>query len=279
MNKLSERIVRFIFNRSSAGKNAALSFSVQHFRNNKNELEGFFKEMLIKESDNYPSLLNDGYLHIDRATEIARYFNLDDSNLIVDVGAADGTVSQKFSKAFPFSITYAFEPIPSTFQSLKGNVSGNKNIIAVNKGLGSAETELTIHLSERITSSSFFNIEENISNDFFSRNLKDVGAESVVVSTMDKEIPSDKKINILKMDVQGFELEVLKGGKNTLKRTAIVLVEMQNHDLYLGAPKYYDIDKFMRESNFELFDIIPSIRQDKKLYEWDSIYVNKNIVK
>jgi FkbM family methyltransferase len=279
MSKLLDRIIGFIFNRNGAVKNRALNLSLEHFKNNQNEFEYFFKEMFLKEIDNYPSLLNDGYLHIDKASEFVRYFKLDDNNLLVDVGAADGTISQKLTEAFPRSTAYAFEPIPSTFRLLKERVSGNKNIIAVNKGLGSEEKELTIHLSRRITSSSFFDIEKHISNEFFSENLRDVGSESVVVSTMDKEIPSHQRVNILKMDVQGFELEVLKGGKETLKRTAIVVIEMQNHDLYVGAPKYYDIDKFLRESSFELYDMIPSIRQDKKLYEWDSIYVNKDILK
>ncbi len=271
------RIVRFLFNRSSAAKAEALNLSAEHFKTHRDDFEYHFKGMLVKDSENYPSLLNNGYLHIDKAIDLLRYLRLDPCNSIVDVGAADGRISQKFIEAFPDSTAYAFEPIGSTFELLKERVSGNKHIIAVNKALGSEEKELPIHLSQRITSSSFFDIERNISNQFFSENLKDIGAESVAVSTLDREIPADQDVSILKVDVQGFELEVLRGGKNTLKRTAIVVVEMQNHDLYVGAPKYCDIDEFLRDNNFELYDVIPSIRQDKKLYEWDSIYVNKNI--
>jgi len=184
-----------------------------------------------------------------------------------------------FSDAFPNSEVFAFEPIPSTFKLLEQKVSHNKKIILINKGLGSELREIPIHLSERITSSSFFEIEKNISNDFFAKNLKDVGSAIVSLSTLDSEIPLGKNINILKIDVQGFELEVLKGGVSTLSRTKIVLVEMQNHNLYLGAPKYYEIDQYLVALGFELYDMIPSLRQDKKIYEWDSIYINKNLVK
>ena len=271
------RIVRFLFNRSTTAKVETLNLAAEHFKAHGAEFELRFKEMLVKDSDNYPSLINNGYLHIDKAIALARYLKLNSGNLIVDVGAADGRISEKFIEAFPDATVYAFEAIAAMFAELQERLAGNKSIIAVHTGLGSEPKELPIHLSQRITSSSFFDIEKNISNQFFSENLKDIGVESVNISTLDQEIPRDRHINILKMDVQGFELEVLRGGQNTLRRTAIVVVEMQNHDLYVGAPKYSDLDEFLRGGNFELYDVIPSIRQDKKLYEWDSIYVNKNV--
>lgn len=241
-------------------------------------LAGLKKE-LGREYFSYPSVFNQGYLHIDRVTHLARCFKLDEKNCILDVGAADGITPEMFSKAFPESVVYAFEPIPSTFQQLHNRVSANKKIVSINKGLSSKEGQMTIHLASRITSSSLYEIEKNIANKFFAENIKDAGSEQVSLSTLDREIPFGLNINIFKMDVQGYELEVLKGGHDTLKRTAIVLLEMQNHELYVGAPKYFELDSYLRERGFELYDIIPSIRQDNKLYEWDSIYINKNILK
>jgi len=280
--RIVNKIIRSSINSSPAIKQDFFWLLTDHLKKNSGDLDFVLNRLskeLAVEIDKYPSAFNDGYLHIHKAIEYAMHYNLHEKQIIIDVGAALGVTAQKFSKAFPTSDVYAFEPMPSTFQSLDKNVSANKKIIPVNKGLGKEEGEFTIHLSKRITSSSFLEMKKNISNEFFSDNIKEVGAETVKVSTLDKEIPADKSISILKMDVQGYELEVLKGGTETLKRTALILVEMQNHDLYSNAPMYYDIDLFLREHGFELQDIIPSIRQDKKLYEWDGIYINKNILK
>lgn len=276
------RIFVIIFKYSGRIKNIFFSSVLSYLKTSKGESEYFLKQLfpdLKAELYKYPSFFNTGYLHIEKAIEYSHYFRLNEKDLILDIGAANGATSLLLRKAFPESVIYSFEPLPEMYGLLTKAVSGFSNIIPINKGLGSVKRELNINLSQRITSSSFFEIEKNISNEFFSENIKNVGSAKVAVSTLDDEIPADRNINILKMDVQGFELEVLKGGVKTLNRTAIVLVEMQNHDLYKGAPKYYDIDRFLISAGFELYDIIPSIRQDKKLYEWDSIYINRKCIK
>lgn len=232
---------------------------------------------LVQMAEDYPSVINNGYLHLEKTIELAHFFGLSPDNAIVDIGGADGTMSIIFSKAFDKANIYVFEPIESTYSVLKDNVTDYPNIIAVNKGLGSKEAKINIHLANRITASSLFQMEEQIADPFFSENLMGKGVEEVEISTLDKELPADIQVNIIKIDVQGYELEVLRGGMQTLKRTNIVVLEMQNHRLYRNAPEYYDLDKFLRENNFSLYNIVPSIRLSKKLYEWDSIYVNRRI--
>ena len=79
------------------------------------------------------------------------------------------------------------------------------------------------------------------------------------------------------MDVQGFELEVLKGATKTLKNTKVIVLEINNHDGYKGSPTYFEIDDFLRNKNFELYDLLASNRVKNKLQDWDAIYVNKNL--
>jgi hypothetical protein len=78
----------------------------------------------------------------------------------------------------------------------------------------------------------------------------------------------------MKIDVQGFEMDVLKGAEMTIGRTDIIVLEANNHEGYKGSAKYYDIDRFMRDHNFSLYNIFPSIIDDGKLKEWDMIYLN-----
>jgi len=236
-----------------------------------------FRAKLVDMADEYPSIINNGYRHIEKVIELSRFFNLEPSNAIIDIGGADGVIATKLAIAFPNATVYTYEPIVETYQILKNNVAFYSNIISVNKGLGVTSGEFVINMANRITSSSLLQIEERITDNYFAENLKKQNEVKVIISLLDEELPQDIFINIIKIDVQGYELEVLKGSVNTLKRTSIIVLEMQNHELYVNAPKYYVLDEFLRQNGFCLYDIVPSIRRSKKLYEWDSIYVHQNI--
>jgi FkbM family methyltransferase len=197
---------------------------------------------------------------------------------IIDVGAANGVISKIFSNQFSKSVIYSFEPVKETFSELQQSVAGYPHINIINKALGSKPGSQEINITNRITSSSLLEVSNSINDPYFKESLKHNRKETIVISTLDSEIPLSEKILILKMDVQGFELEVLKGGAATLKRTDIILLELQNHEFYNRAPQYYDIDQFLRQSEFELYDVIPSIRKAEKLLEWDAIYISKNFV-
>ena len=104
--------------------------------------------------------------------------------------------------------------------------------------------------------------------------MLEVDTEKIQISKLDVEIPDYFHILILKIDVQGYELEVLKGARESLKRTVIVTLEMNNHIGYLGSAKYFEIDEYLRNAGFILYDIFPSSKIEKQLAEWDSIYLN-----
>lgn len=236
------------------------------------------RSQLIAIAENYPSIVNNGYRHIEKTVDLVHFFKLDPSYSIIDVGGADGAIAKQFSGNFPNATVYTFEPIANTFKELQDNIEGYSKIKAINKGLGAQVGKHPIFKLSRVTSSSLFPAQEKIRNEFFAENLQHVEEELITISTLDDEIPAQEDINILKIDVQGYEVEVLKGATATLKNTRIIVVEMQNHELYEGAPKYFELDAYIRSFGFCLYDIVPSIREDKQLYEWDGIYVNNSLL-
>jgi FkbM family methyltransferase len=233
---------------------------------------------LVAENMDYPSIINNGYLHIEQALAVTDHFSLKErKGIIVDVGAADGTISLKFEKHFSNADVYCFEPIKGTYETLLSNVKQYSRIRTFNKGLAAKQQQLNINKTHRITSSSLFPITEKIKDSYFAENIHKVGEETIEISTLDQEIPKEQAVHLIKIDVQGYELEVLKGGTETLKRTSVIVLEAQNHELYVGAPKYFELDNFLRNSNFTLYNIVPSLRKNMKLYEWDAIYVNNTL--
>ena len=78
--------------------------------------------------------------------------------------------------------------------------------------------------------------------------------------------------------VNTHAMEVLKGANSSIERIIIIVLEMNNHNYYPGAPKYFEIDEYLRNKNFTIFDIFPSTKDMGRLKEWDSIYLNNRYI-
>jgi len=218
-----------------------------------------------------------GYSHINKAISIAqKHCSADD--IIIDVGGADGTTPKIFSKAFPNKIIYVFEPICENYRAIRKLIKEYPNIKLIEKAAGSSEGKTTINKANRITSSSILELNADQESSVFAEQLKNEGKENIEITMIDNVIPQGNTA-LLKIDVQGFELEVLRGAGRILKNTKVIVLEMNNHDGYKGAPKYFEIDEYLRKNNFTLYDIFPSFKDEGRLKEWDTIYLNNTLVK
>jgi FkbM family methyltransferase len=282
MNKVSYYLLDLIFYKLPFTREAMVNIVNSYLHNNKPVLKSFLtnhKDFIMNEIENSPSILKNER-HIKKVVELVSLFNLQKNDSIIDIGSAFGNVGIYFATAFPMSKVYCFEPIKESFDKLLENTQPYSNIIPFNIAIGNPVGEFEeaiMHITHNFYSSSILNIDNSNSNEYLSSAMKEVKTENVKVASLDTMLQNNKDyFNIMKIDVQGYELEVLKGAKKTLKSTKIILLEMQNHENYISAPSYHEIDLFLRESGFNLFDIIPSIYNNRRLYEWDAIYVNKN---
>ena len=219
-----------------------------------------------------------GYAHIDKAIILAKEFMLK-SEAIVDIGGADGTTPKLFSKELPQSKIYVYEPLKENYSQIEQLKNQYPNLILIKKAVGSISKKAVMHKTKRITSSSLLEIKTDSNSEIFADILKVNENEEVSVTTLDESIPQNESISIIKIDVQGYELEVLRGATSTLTRTSIIVLEMNNHSYYSGAPKYYEVDQHLRGNNFILYDIFPSTKDKGQLKEWDSVYVKMDPLK
>ena len=60
-----------------------------------------------------------------------------------------------------------------------------------------------------------------------------------------------KEFNFINIDVQGYELEVLKGARNTIESIDLILSEINKEEMYKGCAKVEDIDEFLAELGFQ----------------------------
>ncbi len=218
------------------------------------------------------------YQHIENAIWLAKNRFDSKNGIIADVGGGTATTASIFSKNFPQQDIYVFEPIKSSFQDIEKASDRTNRWQLVNKAVGSTIGTTEINIAGRVTASSLLEMGGDTEG-YYGEVLKTQRRETIEITTLDTALPKDKSVDILKMDVQGFELEVLRGATETLVRTHVIVLEINNHDGFKGAPTYFEIDDFMRNNNFELFDLLPNYREAGKLYDWDAIYVNKSLRK
>jgi FkbM family methyltransferase len=103
--------------------------------------------------------------------------------------------------------------------------------------------------------------------------LEEAGTVEVRQSTLDEEFGHLERILLVKLDTQGGELDILRGGARVLERTRFVLTEMSNHGHYQGGCRYYEVDALMRDGGFRLADLTVTYHTyEEGTLEFDALY-------
>jgi|GEM_PF-1618428 len=246
-----------ILRRDPAAMFYMLSFAV------KKEVSDFYTDFYIRQ-----------YRHIEAAIQLAQRMKLNQSanELILDIGGGNGETAMMFSAAFPQTQIMILEPVKKNQESITPLLGAHPNLVLIPKAAGSQASTQKIFIGRNKHTSSFYEMESDRESKLFSHAIEITESEEVEVIRLDELVSPAQSISIMKMDIQGSELEALKGAAGILKRTSVIVLEVNNHDHYKGAPKYNEIDSYLCDQGFELFDILPSTYDNGKLKEWDVIY-------
>ena len=208
--------------------------------------------------------------------DIKRFYNPNNVKTIFDVGANIGQTSLFFSNHFPQADIFALEPIKDTYEILKNNSKKIPKIQPFNYALGSQETQKQIQIRE--------NSELNTLVDSKNTTVIETGKlEAVTIKTLDNFCKSNKinRIDILKMDVQGYEIEVLCGANYYLKNNLVSFIHTGiDFDPDNQECQYFeDINKFLQKNNFHLSGFYEFFRwgENKRYFGFcNALFVNSN---
>lgn len=198
-------------------------------------------------------------------SNIKRKYNMDIKG-IIHVGGHFGEEIREYVSNNINNIVI-FEPSSSNFSVLEKNVSGlNANIQGYQVALGSAESKLEMYISSNDgLSSSLLKPKKHLTQ---YTNITFEEKELVEVKTLDSY--SFTNYNFINMDVQGYELEVLKGGVETLKNVDYVYCEVNRDEVYENNAYVEEIDQFLSEYNMERVEV------DWQGETWgDALYIKK----
>lgn len=188
-------------------------------------------------------------------------------DLVVDVGAYEGHWTTMVMPIFPQADFLMVEAQPSKATALEGVRARAPDRISVAMGLLGAAKQENVRFFAAETGSSIY--EENTA---FARD-----EVLLPMSTLDEvlaERPSERIL--VKLDVQGAELDVLAGAKATLSRTGALLLEVSLVEYNRGAPRFAEVVTLLSHLGFVAFDIVDLRRVDGVLAQVDIIFVEKN---
>jgi FkbM family methyltransferase len=199
----------------------------------------------------HPQCWNGLLLGVAPSVEHRRVLEQIDGDLIIDVGANRGQFSLVSRVVKPKIPIVAFEPIPAEatiYRQALAGMSVQLNEVALGEQMG----EAPLHLSRSADSSSLLPIGEP-QRKLFPK-TDEVGTLRVPVRRLDDygaQWVGNSRI-FLKIDVQGYELSVLRGAVETLSRCAYVYVECSEDELYVGQALFLDVEKFLAHCGFRL---------------------------
>jgi FkbM family methyltransferase len=170
---------------------------------------------------------------------------------LIDAGANRGQFSLMTRFEHPEIPIYAFEPLPSEGKVYRQVFAGDRMVTLHELALGETIGTAEIHLSRRADCSSLLPIGDMQSKMFPSTD--EIGTLKVRVSTLDdlQEVWGPARNALLKLDVQGFELSVLKGGKLALKNCAFVYAECSEIPLYIGQALFPEVAAYLKDEGFK----------------------------
>ena len=184
----------------------------------------------------------------------------------IDVGAYVGQWTRSFKRIFPDGHVLMIEPQTSKMAELSRAKSDLRNV-EVRVALLGARAEASVGFCESETASSVLVEAEN----------RRPPTTHMPMTTLDALTESGPfaRPNFIKLDVQGYEIEVLRGGLRTLESAEAVLMEVNMLRLHEGAPLFHESAEYLGKQGFQVYDICGFMRRpyDGALWQADVIFV------
>ncbi|NJK75415.1 MAG: FkbM family methyltransferase [Richelia sp. CSU_2_1] len=226
--------------------------------------------------------------------------------MVVDVGCRWGFADAW--SVFGSNVTLiGFDPDAAECEHLQNTYRGSGNILFIPKALGNSEGKKQLFLTAERACSSLYQPDPLITNSMPHLGCAKLAGETEIdVTTMDIWAASAGigDLDFIKLDTQGSELGVLEGAENCLKSVRALQIEVEFNPIYVGQPLFGDIDSFLRQRGFvlwqlsnlchytswpnksafkyrdvQIFDgrIVSTSRQGGQLFWADAYYVRKEV--
>ena len=232
---------------------------------------------MIKISKLFECLKNPGF-HKSYFYGVAPVFELspllekiENVNTLIDVGSNKGQFGLIARKFFPNIKIHSFEPQLDELNKQK-KILGNNNLSYYNIALGNNEKTSEIYITKRKDSSSLLKPVETANKKYLTKETKKIKVQKLNNISILKNI---ERPSILKLDVQGFELEVLKGADQLLNIIDYIIAEVSFVKIYENQVNANELVNFLNSKFFEVKTRCNLSKIDEKSFQEDILFVKK----
>jgi FkbM family methyltransferase len=190
--------------------------------------------------------------------------------LIFDVGAFRGEFATSALAAWPSARVACFEPLRHATEQIVKLQRDFPGIDLYRTLVGASEkADVELHMAESSTSLLRDVDTDKYPVEIFAQTTVDVAV---------RDSYAGRSPDLLKLDVQGYELEVLKGAEKSLKRTRAILAEINLIDIHKNVPLLDEMIAWLSQRGFVAYDICGLTRRplDNALWQTDMIFVQRD---
>jgi len=224
------------------------------------------------------SLLEPFGLQLRRLRE-PRYLAEFNFRTVLDIGANTGQFARKARRLFPGAVIHSFEPLPDAFYALSEFSRKASNVFAHRLALGEEDGQAEMYRNEFSPSSSFLPISSIHTTAFpGTGRTRPVRVPMTSLDGWARTYPLPEPL-LLKLDVQGYEDRVLRGGRDTLRAATVLLVEASFQRLYHGQLLFADLHEFVLDMGFSClgFNEMTYDRQSGAPLQADAVFVRADV--
>ncbi len=201
--------------------------------------------------------------------------------LIIDIGANDGQFARKMIPYFPSARIYAFEPLDTPFQKLSRWAKRYAKRVSVFKlALGEMQETIELYSHLYFTPSSSILATTSLCETIYPM-VKKQEKVTIRQSTLDQEMqwlgyPFDGDI-LIKLDVQGYEDRVIRGGKETFRQAKACIVEISLDQLYDKQASFRDIFYLLDDLGYSYAGNLDQvIAKDGHVRYFNAVFINQS---
>ena len=179
--------------------------------------------------------------------------------VVFDVGANIGQTLEKYAAVLPGARIHSFEPFPQSYQRLAATAAAHPPAVAHELALGANSGEATFHVNPEFHTRNSLLTRPASGRRYYRGGSELPESVPVKVDTLDNVCTREgiERIDVLKLDVQGAELQVLRGGQTLLAKEAvdIIFIEVMFVPHYENGPLFHDVDAVLRDRSYSLYNI------------------------
>jgi FkbM family methyltransferase len=197
---------------------------------------------------------------------------------VIDVGANQGQWIGALLHLLPITEVWIFEPNPDALKICQKRIGKRPGIKYFDMALGETVGKITLHVTAASNFASALQPRVEFLEKHYSKNAaRIVSSKQVEVTTLDSIVPESKSVDLLKIDVQGFERAVLSGARTVLTKTRCVLIEMNLQPHYVGDDTLPLLWSILADHGFSFWALSPPYagRTGESLWA-DAVFLRKD---